>query len=117
MKYGEFYPYAGATTLAGEFVSVGSHKNHELPDLKKAIDLLKHTAQMGSDQYLVVAIFYEARTKDNQTGETADAIGVFVEHKDGRTAYEFIYAYQVEDNKNFLLDDSYGNEIHKEIFT
>ncbi|MEJ7736060.1 MAG: hypothetical protein WKF97_01425 [Chitinophagaceae bacterium] len=116
VKYGEFHPYAGATTITGEFVSVGSHKTTDHPDSRKAINQLKHTAQSGSDQYLVVAVFYEAISKDGQTGETADAIGVFVEHKESETAYEFLYAYRVDDNKTFAVDDSYGTMVPKEIF-
>ena len=116
IKYGEFYPYAGATTVEGEFVSVGYHKENEFQESERVITNLKNTLQQGSTAYVVVAIFYDVRTKDKETGETEDAIAVFVEHKDGQNAYEFFYPYKLEDKDNFIVDDSFGNTIPKEIF-
>ena len=77
---------------------------------------LKYDLQTGNSQYLVAAIFYDVRTKDSITGETSDAIAVYVEHKDGTTAYEFFYPYKLEGKENFIVGDSYGNAIPKEIF-
>lgn len=116
MKFGEFAPYAGATTIKGEFVSVGKSDQKNYADTKKLIAQLKHDLLMGSRQYLVAAIFYEARTKDSATGETSDAIAVYVEHKDGNTAYEFFYPYKIEGKENFTVDESFGNAVPKEIF-
>ncbi len=116
IKYGEFYPYAGATTVEGEFVSVGYHKENEFQESQKVMTNLKNALQQGSTAYIAVAIFYNVRTKDNETGETEDAIAVFVEHKDGYYAYEFFYPYRLEDKENFIVDDSFGNTIPKEIF-
>lgn len=116
IKFGEFFPYAGATTLKGEFVSVGNTEGDQHPDSKKVIAQLKSDLQMGSKLYLVAAIFYDVRTKDSSTGETSDAIAVYVEHKDGNTAYEFFYPYKLENKEHFIVDDSYGSAIPKEIF-
>lgn len=117
IKYGKFLPYAGATTLAGDFVSVGGpHDSKEPADSKTIITDLKLSLQLGNTKYLVVAIFYEARTIDDQTGKTDDAIAVFVEHKDGQSAYEFFYPYKLEGKENFIIDDSYGITVSNEIF-
>ena len=116
IKFGEFFPYAGATTINGEFVSIGNPDPNEQADSKKRIAQLKSDLLLGSGQYLVAAIFYDVRTKDSVTGETSDAIAVFVEHKDGNSAYEFFYPYKLEGKENFIVDDSFGNSIPKEIF-
>ena len=117
IKYGEFLPYAGATTTAGDFVSVGRHDENEDLDTNKAISNLKHALHMANSQYLVVAVFYEAVTKDSETGKTSDAIAVYIEHKDGETGYEFFYPYRVEDKENFIVEDSFGNAVTKQVFS
>lgn len=116
IKFGEFYPYAGATTTEGEFVSVGFHEQNKHLSSEKVLLNLKDTLKKGSEKYIVAAIFYEVKTKDSDTGESQDAIAVFVEHKDGQKAYEFFYPYKLEGEKNFVVGDSYGNSIPKEIF-
>ena len=116
IKYGEFLPYAGATTREGEFVSVGHHDGNEHLDSNKVINNLKNALQKGNTQYLVVGVFYEVRTKDPETGETSDAIAIFVEHKDGQTAYEFFYPYTLEDKENFVVADTFGNTVSRQIF-
>ena len=116
IKFGEFFPYAGATTIEGDFVTVGNPDQKGMSDAKKVIEQLKNDLHIGSGQYLVAAVFYDVRTKDSITGQTSDAIAVHVEHKDGNTAYEFFYPYKLEGKDNFLVEDSYGNSIPKEIF-
>ena len=46
IKFGEFYPYAGATTYKGEFVSVGGDPVDEF-DPGEAITSLKHLCNRG----------------------------------------------------------------------
>lgn len=116
VKFGEFFPYAGAMTLKGEFVSVGHPDQNDRQDSKTAVAQLKSDLHAGSNQYQVAAVFYDVRTKDSVTGEVSDAIAVYVEHKDGSAAYEFFYPYKLEGKDNFIVDDSYGNTIPKEIF-
>jgi hypothetical protein len=116
VKYGEFFPYAGATTIEGEFVSVGFHDNKEHPDSEKVIADLKNSLKKGSEKFLVAAVFYEVKTKDADTGESNDAIAVFVEHKNGEKAYEFFYPYKLEGEENFEVGESYGNGVPREIY-
>lgn len=115
VKFGEFYPYAGATTTGGEFVSVGFHEADGHPPSEKVIANLKDTLKKDCAKFLVAAIFYEVKTKDTETGTSEDAIAVFVEHKDGDKAYEFFYPYHL-DGDNFVVGESYGNTVPKEIF-
>lgn len=117
IKFGEFYPYAGATTTEGEFVSVGFHEENKHLSLEKVILSLKNSLKEGSEKYIVAGIFYNARTKDAETGESQDAIAVFVETKSGESAYEFFYPYKLEGEENFLVGESYGNPIPKEVFS
>ncbi len=116
IRFGEFYPYAGATTTESEFVSVGFHEENKHLSSEKVLLSLKHSLKNGNGKYIVAAIFYEVKTKDVETGESQDAIAVFIEHKDGQKAYEFFYPYKVEGEKNFVVGDSYGNSLAKEIF-
>jgi hypothetical protein len=116
VKYGEFYPYAGAITTEKEFVSVGFHEDNKHLSPEKVIASLKNTIKPVSEKYIVVAIFYDVKTKDPDTGKTEDAIAVFVEHKDSEKAYEFFYPYTLEGETEFVVGESYGNSIPKEIF-
>ncbi len=116
IKFGEFYPYAGAITTENEFVSVGFHEENKHLSSEKVLASLKDTLKKGSQQYIVGIIFYEVKTKDAATGEIQDAIAVFVEHKSGQNAYEFFYPYKLEGEGDFVVGDSYGNSLAKEIF-
>lgn len=115
VKFGEFYPYAGATTITGEFVSVGFNEGIVRPPSQKVIENLKETLKKDRAKFLVAAIFYEVKTKDTETGASEDAIAVFVEHRDSEKAYEFFYPYNLEGD-DFVVGESYGNTIPKEIF-
>jgi len=116
VKFGEFYPFAGASTTESDFVSVGFHEDnkHLAPD--KVVANLKTALKKDSEKFIVTAVFFEVKTNDMETGETEDAIGVFVEHKNGASAYEFFYPYKMEAGDNLVVGDSYGNSVTKEIF-
>jgi len=116
IKFGEFYPYAGATTIEGEFVSVGFHEENKHLSPDKVLLSLKNSLKPGSEKYIVAAIFYDIKTKDADTGESQDAIAVFIEHMTGKKAYEFFYPYKLEREENLVVGDSYGAAIPKEIF-
>ncbi len=116
IKFGEFFPYAGATTNEGEFVSVGFREENEHLSFEKVISNLKNSLKKGNEKYIVCAVFYEVTTKDAETGKNQDNIVVFVEHKDGGSAYEFFYPYTLEGEENFVVGESYGNTLPKEIF-
>ncbi len=116
IKYGEFHPYAGATTITGEFVSVGHYPENQSQESSVLIDNLKAALKRGKDDFMLTGIFYDVRTKDRDTGEVTDAIAVFIEHRDSETAFEFFYPYKVENKENFCVADSYGNATSKQIF-
>jgi hypothetical protein len=116
VKFGEFYPYAGAATVGGEFVSVGFHEDNKHLSSAKVVENLKNSLKKESEKFIVVAVFFEVKTKDADTGESQDAIGVFVEHKDGGEAYEFFYPFTLAEDDNFVVADSYGNAVPREIF-
>jgi len=46
----------------------------------------------------------------------SDAVAVFVEHKNGSAAYEFFYPYRVDEKDQFVVNDSWGNNVEREIF-
>ena len=116
IKFGEFFPYAGATTLDGEFVSVGLQDEIKHLSSEEVINSLKASLKNGHEKYIVTAVFYEVSTTDADTGEKQDAIGVFVEHNKGQKAYEFFYPYVLGGDDNFEVGESYGNAVPKEIF-
>ena len=58
VKFGEFYPYAGATTLEGEFVSVGFHENSKRLPPAQVVANLKESLQKDSAKFVVTAVFF-----------------------------------------------------------
>ncbi len=116
VKFGEFFPYAGATNLEGEFVSVGLQDEIKHLSSAQVINSLKASLKSGHDKYIVTAVFYQVSTTDAVTDEKQDAIGVFVEHKEGQIAYDFFYPYVLGGDDNFEVNESYGNAVPKEIF-
>ena len=115
-KYGEFHPFAGAINNKGEVVSVGEYNGNEEIESQQLVTELKQSLKTGRDDYKAGTVFYDVRTTDSETGNTSDAIAVFVEHKDGKTAYEFFYPYQLHGEEEITMEDSYGNALEKEIF-
>ena len=115
-KFGAFYPYAGATTTEDEYVSVGFHEENKHLATEKVISNLKASLKEGSTKYKVAAVFYEVKTTDAETGESRDAIAVYVDHKIGERAYEFFYPYKIDGDNELVVDDSYGNPVAKEVF-
>jgi hypothetical protein len=114
-KFGEFHPYAGAINNEGEVVSVGEYKK-EGPVSEDLITALKDTLRKEKDNFKAGTVFYDVRTTDTVTGEITDAIAVFVEHKEGKTAYEFFYPYKKLGNEELSISESFGNSVVKEIF-
>ncbi len=116
IKYGEFHPYAGATTHGGEFVSASRPDPNEQATPEKTVERIKAELKASFILYKLIAVFYEVRTRDAVTGDVSDAIAVFVEHADGQSAYEFFYPYSMKDQDHFMVHDMYGNAVRKEIF-
>lgn len=116
IKFGEFPPYAGAITHNGEFVSASQpdQKDQHIPEA--AISRIKVDLKESAALYKVIGIFYEARTRDAETGKTSDSIAVFVEHSLSDAAYEFFYPYLLKEDGSFVVEDMYGNPVTKEIF-
>jgi len=115
-KFGEFHPFAGAINNEGDVVSVGEHKGDSPLESGEMVTQLKDTLKAGRDNYKAGTVFYDVRTTDTQTGITTDAIGVFVEHKEGKSAYEFFYPYQLYGNEEITMQESFGNALQKQIF-
>lgn len=115
IKYGEFHPFAGAFTTGGEFVAVGQHKAEDFDNPAAMIAELKLSVKQRKQDYAAAAVFYEVRTKDPETGNTAHAIAVFVEHINSESAYEFFYPFNLN-GKEFTVEESYGNSAPKAMF-
>ena len=115
-KYGEFHPYAGAINNEGEVVSVGQYNSDESAEPENMISNLKNSLRLKKDNFKVGIIFYDVRTTDSVTNETTDAIAVFVEHKEGESAYEFFYPYKLSGKEELNIDEGFGNKIPREIF-
>jgi hypothetical protein len=115
-KYGEFHPFAGAINNDGEVVSVGDHNGEEQLDSQELVSRLKESLKTGRENLKAGTVFYDVRTRDSKTGNTSDAIAVFVEHKEGKTAYEFFYPYQLYGKEEITMQDSFGNALEKQIF-
>jgi hypothetical protein len=115
-KYGEFHPFAGAINNAGEVVSVGEYNSDVHVDSQQLVTHLKESLKTGRENYKAGTVFYDVRTRDHESGNTTDAIAVFVEHKEGKTAYEFFYPYQLHGKEEITMQDSFGNALEKQIF-
>jgi hypothetical protein len=113
-KFGEFHPFAGAISNAGEVVSVGQYSDTHSSS-ENELEVLKSNLKTGRDLYKAGTVFYDARTKA-ENGEVIDAIAVFVEHKEGKTAYEFFYPYELNGSEPVTIHESFGNALEKEIF-
>jgi hypothetical protein len=115
-KYGEFHPFAGAINNEGEVVSVGQYNGEQQLESQVLVSQLKESLKTGKENYKAGTVFYDVRTRDNETGATSDAIAVFVEHREGKTAYEFFYPYQLHGKEEITMQDSFGNALAKQIF-
>jgi hypothetical protein len=115
-KFGKFLPFAGATTSTGDYVSVGNMEKIKHLETIQIVNELKRSLKEGSSRFLVVALFYEATVTNSDTGMKSDAVAVFVEHKNGSAAYEFFYPYRVDEKDQFVVNDSWGNNVEREIF-
>lgn len=115
-KYGEFHPFAGAINNDGEVVSVGDHNGEEQLESQELVSRLKESLKTGRENFKAGTVFYDVRTRDSETGNTSDAIAVFVEHKEGKTAYEFFYPYELHGKEEITMRDSFGNALEKQIF-
>jgi hypothetical protein len=115
-KYGEFHPFAGALNNEGQVVSVGNIEEKEAPARTNQVEHLKNMLIAGKENLLVGTVFYDVTTRDQETGITSDAIAIYIEHKNGNAAYEFIYPYHLPGNEEISFEESYGNERAKEIF-
>ena len=115
-KFGEFHPFAGAINNKGEVVSVGEYNKQPEVESETHVTHLKQTLKTGSGEYIAGTVFYDVRTTDSETGVTTDAIAVFVEHKEGKTAYEFFYPYQLHGKEEITMQESFGNALQKQIF-
>jgi hypothetical protein len=114
-KYGEFLPYAGAINNQGEVISVGEY-NSEQEGSENMISKLKDSLKKHKDTFIAGTVFYDVRTTDSASGEVTDAIAVFVEHKEGKTAFEFFYPYKISATDGLSIHESFGNSVTKEIF-
>ena len=115
LKFGEFLPFAGAINNAGDVVSVGDHEQGASVQPGDLVGSLKNTLRTGNENFKAGTVFYDVRTKDNDTGAVSDAIAVYIEHRDGKSAYEFFYPYTISEQQ-ISIDESFGNELQKEIF-
>src|SRR5690349_4144498 len=114
-KFGEFHPFAGAINNEGEVVSVGQFDNTAQQPSGQMVTQLKDALRTGKDQFKAGTVFYDVRTTDSQTGEPTDAIAVFIEHREGKTAYEFLYPYQLHGAEEISMRESFGSALQKEI--
>src|SRR4051812_45715431 len=110
-KFGEFHPFAGAINNEGEVVSVGQVDNTTEKQSEQLVAELKNTLRTGKDQFKAGTVFYDVRTTDSQTGDITDAIGVFIEHREGKTAYEFFYPYELHGSEEMSMSESFGNAL------
>jgi hypothetical protein len=115
-KFGEFHPFAGAISNEGDVISVGEHQSDTPMESQQLVTHLKDTLKTDKDKIKAGTVFYDVRTTDHHTGSTSDAIAVFVEHKEGASAYEFFYPYELHGKEEITMHESFGNALKKEIF-
>jgi hypothetical protein len=115
---GEFYPVATVMNFDGTVSSIGAFDGDDYPLSKNVITNLKKTLQANFEKknYKAIAIFYDVKTTDPNTNEKTDAVAVFTEHVDGKTAYYFYYPYKLAENNEAKFSVSFGNLTDKEIF-
>ena len=54
--------------------------------------------------------------KNDANEEFSDAIALFVEHREGTEAYEFVHPYTLQGKEDIRLEPSFGNTLNKQIF-
>ena len=116
-KYEEFFPLASAIKTDNTIAQVGTYRDEEKPLSAKVIAELKKSFRTKKEDYKTVAIFYDVKVVNPNTGLKTDAVAVFVETKNEDTAYILYYAYILETGKQLIFSDSWKDKNDKEIFS
>jgi hypothetical protein len=115
-EYGEFFPLASAVKTNDSIAQVGTYDGDERPLSTKVISDLKKAFIAKRNDYKSIAIFYDVKITDPNTNKKTDAIAVFVESENGKTAYTFYYPYELTSQKELIFSESWKIENDKEIF-
>jgi hypothetical protein len=117
-EHGEFYPLASAIDKNDKIVSIGSSDGTEMPNSNDLFLLLKKAFKEDAinGKYKSIAIFYDVEVTDPNTNEKSNAIAVFLENKNDKSAYNFFYTYILTNDGNIEFKESWRNEVEKEIF-
>jgi hypothetical protein len=85
-KHGEFFPYGGAMTTAGEITYEAAYDGTEQPPSQKLIEMMTQVFQQkaAAGQIRAVGICYDVRTIPPGQTEKTDAICIGLEHQSGQ---------------------------------
>jgi len=115
-EYGEFFPLASAIQTNDSIAQVGTFDGDDRPLSTQVIFDLKKAFIAKRNNYKSIAIFYDVKITDPTTNLKTDAIAVYVESENGKTAYTFYYPYELTGQKELIFSESWKIENDKEIF-
>jgi hypothetical protein len=85
-KHGEFFPYGGTMTTAGEITSEAAYDGTEQPPSQKLIEMMTQAFRQkaAAGQIRAAGICYDVRTIPPGQTEKTDAICASLEHQSGQ---------------------------------
>ena len=116
-QYGEFYPYGGYMTPAGEIVDVGAaDPKTDHPKSKDLIQILRTSLQQmaTANKCKAIAIVFDVAVNLPTSDRKSDAIEVCLEHADGYSA-EVFFPYRMRDNE-IIYGQTFAQEGQHDIF-
>ena len=83
-EQGEFFPYAGVLTMAGDYQPVMGLTGDEQPESPQVLALLRQALQAGEAQYLCTAIVFDTKlTRVDEDGVQQAAVAAELQHQGG----------------------------------
>jgi len=115
-NYGEVYPVAYAITANDSIAQVGVLNGNDQPLSSDLLEDLKKGIRAKRIEYKTIAIFYDVRTVEPDSGNNTDAIAVYIESRVDNTAFTVYYPYSLTQNKHLTYSNPWKYKNEKEIF-
>lgn len=116
IKYGEFFPIGSVIKTDGDISQVAYFDGDEKPLSTKVIMDLKQSFIAKKEDYRSVAIFFDVRVVDPNSNLKTDAVAVFVEEKNNKTACTIYYPYSMTADNKIKYPKPWMEEADREIF-
>ena len=115
-QYQEFYPIAIVINNYGETLQIGYYDGNDHPTSKDLMEDL--VVEMRSNQlnYRTIAIFYDVKLTEHETGNRIDAIAVHTENKNNSNAFTFYYPYELVDEYSIIIKSAWKELSKRKVF-